>query len=419
MINAISVLLEILAAFFCINYFYDKKIRLCVYDAVFLVAELCIVEGANVIDVGKKIIVLGYFLLFLYQLIKFKVNTGKVCVSTMLLVCSVVALQLLSSIPLIYLHEMFSIRYLVLITNLLVLVIIMSLGHNGVLTKCFVYACRHEWFVRVCLGCSLIGAVYLIVAYKLEDYLRPTDFVVFGGWTFLIFIMAMNWQKTKEQFKSKQRELERQQFYDEYTRGLLKSVIRKQHDFDNYLQAILAQVHTASTLEDLKKEQKTFIAGIKEDNRYNKLLAGGKSLIVGFLYSKFTEAESEGCNITYIVKTKELQCDVPVHKLIEIIGILFDNAVEAVQEKEEKDINFVLVESDEQINLAVSNASEYISQEKIHTWLLEGNSTKGEQRGIGLANVVSIAEEYSLDFRVYNKEMAEGNRIEFAVDIHK
>lgn len=47
MINAISVLLEIMAALFCINYFYDKKIRFRVYDAVFLIAELCIVEGAN------------------------------------------------------------------------------------------------------------------------------------------------------------------------------------------------------------------------------------------------------------------------------------------------------------------------------------------------------------------------------------
>lgn len=102
-----------------------------------------------------------------------------------------------------------------------------------------------------------------------------------------------------------------------------------------------------------------------------------------------------------------------------MIGILLDNAVEAVQEKEEKDIKFTLVEDEGQIHLSVSNASEYISQEKIHEWLLEGNSTKGEQRGIGLANVVSITEKYSLDFRVYNKETAKGNRIEFAIDIHK
>lgn len=419
MINAISVLLEILAALFCINYFYDKKIRLCVYDAVFLVAELCIVESANYLEGEGGIIVLGYFVLFLYPLYKFKVSIGIACVSTMLLICSMVVLQLICVAPFLFLEEIITGEGLVFIANLLVLMIICILGHNSIFAKCFGYLNKREWLVNICLVCSLMGAVYLIIKYKLEDCLRHSDFIIFGGCSILIFIMVMNWQKTKEQFKSRQRELERQQFYDEYTKGLLKSVIRKQHDFDNYLQAILAQVHTASTLEELKKEQKSFIAGIKEDNRYNKLLAAGNSLIVGFLYSKFTEAESEGCNITYIVKTKELQCDVPVHKLIEIIGILFDNAVEAVWEKDEKDINFMLVESDERINLAVSNASEYISQEKIHEWLLEGNSTKGKQRGIGLANVVSIAEEYALDFRVYNKETTEGNRIEFAVDIHK
>lgn len=419
MINAISVLLEIVAALICINYFYDKKIRLCVYDAVFLVVELCIVEGANFFEVGKEITILGFFALVLYQICKFKVSTGKVCVSTMLLVCGVVVLELLCSAPLLLLDKFVPNKVLIFIANLLVLVVTVILGRNGISKRCFGYVTRHEWLVKVCLVCSLVGAVYLIVMYKLEGCLRHTDFFIFGGWTALIFVMTMNWQRTKEQFKNKQRELERQQFYDEYTKGLLKSVIRKQHDFDNYLQALLAQVHSAVTLEELKEEQKTFIAGIKEDNRYNKLLAAGNSLIIGFLYSKFTAAEGEGCQITYIVKTAELECQIPIHKLVEMIGILFDNAVEAVQGNTEKEIHFMLVEGDEQINLAVSNPSEYISQERIHEWLLEGNSTKGERRGIGLANVVSIAEEYALDFRVYNKETEKGNRIEFAIDIYK
>lgn len=419
MINAISVLLEIMAALFCINYFYDKKIRFRVYDAVFLVAELCIVESANYLKGEGGIIVLGYFVLFIYPLCKFKVSIGTVCVSTMLLFCIMVVLQLLCVAPFLFLEEMITGNGLVFIANLLVLIIIGILGHNGILEKCFGVLNKHEWLVNVCLVCSLIGVFYLIIRYKLEDCLRHSDFIIFSGCLILIFVIVINWQRTKEQVKSKQKELERQQFYDEYTKGLLKSVIRKQHDFDNYLQAIFAQVHSAATLEELKEEQKTFIAGIKEDNRYNKLLAGGNSLIVGFLYSKFTAAESEGCNITYIVKTGELECKIPIHKLVEMIGILFDNAVEAVQGKEERDINFTLVEDEEQIHLAVSNASEYVSQEKIHEWLLEGNSTKGEQRGIGLANVVSIAEKYSLDFRVYNKETAKGNRIEFAIDIHK
>lgn len=419
MINAISVLLEIVAALICINYFYDKKIQLCVYDAVFLVAELCIVEGANFFEVGKGIVTLGYFVVIIYQLCKFKVSTGKVCVSTILLICGAVVLQLLCVFPFLFFEEIIPDKGLIFIANLLVLVVTVILGRNGILKRCFGYVTRYEWLVNACLICSLIGAIYLIIIYKLEDYLRTSDFIVFGGWTVFICIMAMNWQRTKEQFKNKQRELERQQFYDEYTKGLLKSVIRKQHDFDNYLQALLAQVHSAATLEELKEEQKTFIAGIKEDNRYNKLLAAGNSLIIGFLYSKFTAAEVEGCRITYIVKTAELECQIPIHKLVEMIGILFDNAVEAVQGNTEKEIHFMLVEGDAQINLAVSNPSEYISQERIHEWLLEGNSTKGESRGIGLANVVSIAEDYALDFRVYNKETEKGNRIEFAVDIYK
>ena len=56
MLNAVSVVLEIVGTMFVVNYLYEKKLKFGIYDAVFLVSELCIVESANFLEVGKQII---------------------------------------------------------------------------------------------------------------------------------------------------------------------------------------------------------------------------------------------------------------------------------------------------------------------------------------------------------------------------
>ena len=165
--------------------------------------------------------------------------------------------------------------------------------------------------------------------------------------------------------------------------------------------------------------QKIFVRDIKKDNYYNKLLDNKNSLVVGFLYSKFTNAEILGCNIMYIVKTEELQCDVPIYLLIKIIGILFDNAVEAVTEQEEKEVFLSLSESDDEIELVVSNPCEYVQQIVLRDWLRAGYTTKGEGRGLGLPNVVSLAAKYNFEVKVFNKETKKGNRIVFGINIRK
>ena len=93
----------------------------------------------------------------------------------------------------------------------------------------------------------------------MEEYLRPTDYLIFGVWTFLMFLMALNWQKNKALYQVKKKELEITNVYDQYTEELLQTVIKKQHDFDNYLQALLAQFEIATTLDELVYDQKKFI----------------------------------------------------------------------------------------------------------------------------------------------------------------
>lgn len=409
MINGLSAVLEIAAILLCINFMYSPKISYTFYDALFIGIQTVIVETANYLSIGKAIIILSYFVIFLFQLLKFKLATEQICVNTMVLLSLLVVVQLLSSVPMIFLLRFVNTEILVLGNNIILLILITIIGKAGYLHKAGTFAMRYDWISNVCTFCCFIGTIYIIIVYKMEKYLRPTDYVIFCAWTALIFIMVLNWQKTKEMYQSKKKELEITKVYDKYAEELLRTVIKKQHDFDNYLQAILAQFQTAATIEELVCNQKRLISGIRQDNHFNKLLAGGNSIIVGFLYSKFVNAEHKGCKVKYTVKTNTMECSVPQHKLVEVIGILFDNAVEAVAESELKDIILFIIEDANKIDIRISNPSVYVTQEKIHEWLLDGVSTKGENRGIGLANIMEIVEEYGIDFSIYNEKTDEIN----------
>lgn len=419
MLNAVSVVLEIIGTMLGVNYLYGKKPRLGIYDAVFLVSELCIVESANFLDVGKQIIILSYLVIFLYQMVKFKVGIKRASANIMLLICIVVTLQLVCSAPLSFLDGILQTQLLIIIANLFMAIIVVILGGKGIIAKLSKCANRHEWFLNVCLICCFIASVYFIITYKMERYLKYTDYIIFGIWTTLLCAIIMKWQRTKEQFDIREKEIEMQQVYDVYARELLKSVMKKQHDFDNYIQAMLGEFQTAATLEELQNNQKLFVRDIKKDNYYNKLLDNGNSLVVGFLYSKFINAESMGYDIRYIVKTDELESRLPLYLLIKIMGILFDNAVEAMTECENKEVFLSLIETDVEIELVVSNPFEHVPQTILHDWLSEGYSTKGEGRGLGLSNVVNLAAKYEFDMKAFNQMTKDGNRMVFAIYIRK
>lgn len=409
MLNGLSAMIEIIVILICVNYMYSKKIKLNIYDVLFVGLQMTIVESVNYFAINKKIILVCYLLIFLFQLLKFKLSTEEICVNTMLLVCISVVTQLISSVPMIVLNPYVSTDVLVLGNNVIALILVYVLGKTKKLYKIRLLTMNYEWFSKVCMLCCFVGCIYIIIVYKMEEYLRPTDYLIFGVWTFLMFLMALNWQKNKALYQVKKKELEITNVYDQYTEELLQTVIKKQHDFDNYLQALLAQFEIATTLDELVYDQKKFIFEINQDNHFNKLLAGGKSLIVVFLYSKFVNAENKGCQINYIVKTNEMLCNVPLYNLVEIIGILFDNAVEAVARGDDRRICVRIIETEKEIEIMISNPSLYVTQEELQNWLQTGTSTKGENRGLGLANVMEIVERYDADFFLYNEEVDQRN----------
>lgn len=247
---------------------------------------------------------------------------------------------------------------------------------------------------------SLIGGIYLLIIYKMEEYLRRTDYIIFGIWTILIGVLIFSWQRERYEKIAKEKELELEQAYEVVYEQLLESIRRKQHDFHNQINAIYSHHLIAKDYDTLVSLQKEYCSEILNENRYARLVSNGSPTIIAFLYSKFVEAETKGCHIAYDIKIDDMQGYLPKYKMIEILGVLLDNAMEAVEQRDSKNITVKMLEQPEQLSVAIKNDSMHYEREEIMRFFEPGYSKKGEGRGIGLSKVREILLKYHAGIKV-------------------
>ncbi|HZG73614.1 MAG TPA: ATP-binding protein, partial [Chondromyces sp.] len=76
-----------------------------------------------------------------------------------------------------------------------------------------------------------------------------------------------------------------------------------------------------------------------------------------------------------------------ISQLITIAGNLIDNAFEEVANQRERDVSFFITDMGNDIVMEVADNGRGISNDQIDKLFNKGFSTKGENRGYGLANV--------------------------------
>ena len=123
--------------------------------------------------------------------------------------------------------------------------------------------------------------------------------------------------------------------------------------------------------------------------------------------------------VSYRINIGDMECDVPTYKIVELLGNLIKNAVEAVKEREDGSIHVMLLEEKDRIRIEVSNESEVVDYQRMQEFFRKGYSEKGKNRGYGLYNVKKICGDYGIEITCENREENDRNRLVFGLTINK
>lgn len=235
-----------------------------------------------------------------------------------------------------------------------------------------------------------------------------------------VFLMLSLLERNRREdfIKHQESELKLYQMYVQPLEELVKDIRARQHEFDNHLNAILNMHLTIDSYEELVKEQTEYGGMLYAEDRrkFFPLLRISDKVLAGFLYSKIMNAagaEIEVQVLNYMLLSRAAENDI-----IEVIGTLLDNAVEACS-GEQKKVHLTLDSKDDRLIFEISNQVERMTLGQMERFFEKGYSTKqgNGQRGLGLYNAKRIVNRVGGSLEVSVKEKEEGSFVCFCVEM--
>ncbi|MDW8705792.1 GHKL domain-containing protein [Streptococcus suis] len=240
-----------------------------------------------------------------------------------------------------------------------------------------------------------------IVDIKIDTYFIRTNILLLYFILFTVSMLYLNYQKKEKQDKEIQ-ELKDKQLtdlgrYSRHVESLYKEIRSFRHDYTN----ILISLNEAIKEEDIVAIRTIYSEVIADsdrkfyDGKYDiaRLSNIQNPAVKSLLSSKMLEAQKKGIAISVEVDAEIEPPDLELIEFITILSILLDNAIDAAKQCANGNIVFAYFQEDDRKIIVVENTTveDKVSTSNIFEY---GHSTKGDNRGIGLANVKTILDNY-------------------------
>ena len=205
--------------------------------------------------------------------------------------------------------------------------------------------------------------------------------------------------------------------YNPFIDELIKEIRRKQHEYENRLQAFSALPEVCATYDELVENINKHTSEWNQQlNSINaNILKLKYKILAALIYSKMKIAEKKDIKFTCNIDNINVEYPMKEYELIDVIGILIDNAIEAVESYEKsKKIIILFFETDTEKHIVVKNTYNKIKEEHFNKFFTKSFSTKGSQRGFGLYNLNKIlSKNNNVEIKVANEKLDNQNYVVF------
>lgn len=276
-----------------------------------------------------------------------------------------------------------------------------------------------KFLYRIFCILALLVAIYLMI----DLYISKTlDFHVILLFLLLLLVIVLgfwDWMKNYAIWRKQEQEIKIYQLYIKPLEELTKDIRMRQHEFDNHMNAVLNMHFMIDNYEELVKAQSQYGKELfTNENRVDlSLLRISDKILAGFLYSKIISAP-EYVKFNIQVLNKEIITHMSEHSLIEIIGTLVDNAVEASSE-ERPEVEMILDAMNDKMVFTIRNQVEGVRLEEIGHFFDRGYTTKlqKEGHGLGLYQAKQLTQRYGGELTVNLQGDEKCQKICFQVEI--
>lgn len=225
--------------------------------------------------------------------------------------------------------------------------------------------------------------------------------------TIIIFYINNKSIEVKLNNYYKEQEYEKLKEYTNTIEQLVEEIRNFKHDYRNILYSLEDYIEDGNMAELKKYYEEEILLESK------KILGNDKNLYLlknikitplkSLLSCKLINAKYNGIKVDIEVLDEINAINISNIDICRIMGILLDNAIEASVECEDKHMSFIAIKDEDKVIFIIKNTfKKQKNTIPINDIYKKGISSKGENRGLGLSNLMDIInEKYSKNISIY------------------
>lgn len=394
---------ELLAMLICWYSIFKKPIKIDFYFCGLIIIEIVIMFLIYYKNISRNFLILEYSIIFIYFWCRFKMSIIKTSLNFLYGLTISGLMEIVIAIPYVFLRSYIN-GYVASALASWAMLLVMYFISTKISNSIKVIDIKKDKKIQLTVVLySIMEITFFLVGIIRNIHIKVSTLII-GSFIFLGYLYLSIIINIKVELETKNYELRLNKIYGDAYIELISNIRKRQHDFKNQLGAIYSMHMTASSLEDLISMQQNYCEKLIENCKFDAILTNcNNKILAGYLYNKFLEVENKGINIEYQINTYNDNKIIQIHELIEILGILINNAYEETIALDcGKEINISIIEDIKNLSIKVCNPSKWLNSSEIENMFNFGISSKGENRGIGLARVKELSILYGADIKVEN-----------------